>query len=242
MIVEQLDMATFGGAHPTNREFVAQLEAWGCHRRRVDGVHLVFRGPHGGTLRVLRSMTGRADPAQVEKAVRLLGTDAQRFWAGPAAEPVPNSPTRAAAPVATSAQPAAKPPAVTGPIVTRDRPLGFEQVAKLSGGTVTREQVRHASSVLCREGHLHRVRSGVYQWAGGVLARGAAAAAPAREDVLQLVAPPVPELPEAAPPLRAAELFDQLFPNGVRMTAEVLADFEQWARLTNKLAGYAAAS
>jgi len=42
--------------------------------------------------------------------------------------------------------------------------------------------------------------------------------------------------------LRAAELFDQLFPNGVRMTAEVLADFEQWTQLTNKLVGYAQAS
>ena len=34
----------------------------------------------------------------------------------------------------------------------------------------------------------------------------------------------------------AAELFDQLFPSGVQMTGELLADLEQWARLTSKLA------
>ena len=34
----------------------------------------------------------------------------------------------------------------------------------------------------------------------------------------------------------AAELFSQLFPSGVQMTAELLADLEQWARLTSKLA------
>ncbi|WP_226363235.1 hypothetical protein [Pseudonocardia sp. ICBG1142] len=139
----------------------------------------------------------------------------------------------APASVATSVPATAAAPIVTRDRITsavlaahtaQDRPLEFEQVAKLSGGTVTREQVRHASNVLCHEEHLHRVRSGVYQWAAGVLAHGAAAAAPAREDVLQLVAPRLPELPEAAP-MRAAELFDQLFPNGVRMTAEVLADF-----------------
>jgi hypothetical protein len=34
----------------------------------------------------------------------------------------------------------------------------------------------------------------------------------------------------------AAELFSQLFPSGVQMTGELLADLEQWARLTGKLA------
>lgn len=38
------------------------------------------------------------------------------------------------------------------------------------------------------------------------------------------------------------ELFEQLFPQGVRMTAELLAVFEQWAELTEKLAAYADAS
>ena len=36
--------------------------------------------------------------------------------------------------------------------------------------------------------------------------------------------------------LSAAELFDQLFPSGVQMTGELLADLEQWARLISKLA------
>ena len=36
--------------------------------------------------------------------------------------------------------------------------------------------------------------------------------------------------------MSAAELFSQLFPSGVQMTAEPLADLEQWARLTSKLA------
>jgi hypothetical protein len=34
----------------------------------------------------------------------------------------------------------------------------------------------------------------------------------------------------------AAEVFGQLFPSGVQMTGELLADLEQWARLTGKLA------
>lgn len=40
----------------------------------------------------------------------------------------------------------------------------------------------------------------------------------------------------------AAKLFEQLYPRGVTMTAELLADFEQWAQLTEKLAAYANAS
>jgi hypothetical protein len=36
----------------------------------------------------------------------------------------------------------------------------------------------------------------------------------------------------------AAELFGQLFPSGVQMTEELLADLEQWARLTGKLAAH----
>jgi len=36
----------------------------------------------------------------------------------------------------------------------------------------------------------------------------------------------------------AAELFGQLFPSGVQMTRELLADLEQWARLTGKLAAH----
>jgi hypothetical protein len=36
----------------------------------------------------------------------------------------------------------------------------------------------------------------------------------------------------------AAELFCQLFPAGVQMTGELLADLEQWARLTGKLTSH----
>jgi hypothetical protein len=39
-------------------------------------------------------------------------------------------------------------------------------------------------------------------------------------------------------PVAAAELFSQLFPSGVQMTGELLADLEQWARLTSKLAAH----
>lgn len=40
----------------------------------------------------------------------------------------------------------------------------------------------------------------------------------------------------------AAELFELLFPNGVQMTAERLAEFEQWAELTGRLTGHARTS
>jgi len=36
----------------------------------------------------------------------------------------------------------------------------------------------------------------------------------------------------------AAELFGQLFPSGVQMTGAMLADLEQWARLTGKLTAH----
>jgi hypothetical protein len=46
-----------------------------------------------------------------------------------------------------------------------------------------------------------------------------------------------PPRPPAAPPERvsAAGLFGQIFPAGVQMTGELLADIEQWARLTGEL-------
>ncbi|MGL5866864.1 MAG: hypothetical protein ACRCYX_13530 [Dermatophilaceae bacterium] len=49
-------------------------------------------------------------------------------------------------------------------------------------------------------------------------------------------------MPTRAAHASATELFDQLFPAGVRMTAELLADYERWAELTQKLAQHAQAS
>jgi hypothetical protein len=52
--------------------------------------------------------------------------------------------------------------------------------------------------------------------------------------------PPSHPAPPRAPPLTlAAELYELLFPRGVRMTAELLAEFERWAELTEKLTAYA---
>jgi len=69
------DGQPFTGAHPTNRELIGQLRAWGFTRRKEDGVHVVFRGPKGGTVRVIRSQLGRADPALVNKAAQLTTND-----------------------------------------------------------------------------------------------------------------------------------------------------------------------
>lgn len=163
------DGQPFTGAHPTNREFVEQLRAWGFTRRKEDGVHVVFRGPKGGTVRVIRSQLGRADTVAADKAARLAGVTAAQFWAGP---PQPSHQAQAAGGAAT-------PRRRTGSTRDRitslvlalhaavDRPLGFDQVVELSGNRVTRAQVRTASAVLCREGDLDRIRSGVYQWSAG---------------------------------------------------------------------------
>lgn len=60
-----------------------QLRAWSFTQRRIDAVHMVFRGPHGGTVRVLRSLLGRPDAGLVAKAARLAHVDVERFWPGP---------------------------------------------------------------------------------------------------------------------------------------------------------------
>ena len=238
------DGQPFTGAHPTNREFVEQLRAWGFTRRKEDGVHVVFRGPKGGTVRVIRSQLGRADTVAADKAARLAGVTAAQFWAGPP------QPGHQAQPAGGAATPRRRRTSSTRDRITSlvlalhaavDRPLGFDQVVELSGNRVTRTQVRTASAVLCREGDLDRIRSGVYQWSAGQ--RAAARHIPAARRARGTLPPQAPVSPEQArPPARppgrisAAELFGQLFPAGVQMTAELLADLEQWARLTSKLA------
>jgi hypothetical protein len=101
----------------------------------------------------------------------------------------------------------------------------------LSRNRVTRAQVSAASSALCRDGQLDRIRAGVYQWSAGQ--RATARRIPAARHPAGALPPQAP--PTAAPPEPAAGLFSQLFPTGVQMTTELLADLEQWARLTSKL-------
>jgi hypothetical protein len=227
---EPINAQHFSGPHPTCREFVAQLAAWGFTRRGQEHVHTVFRGPRGGTLRVIRSQLGRADPALVDKAARMADITPAQFWAGPQpqATPAPKGTPRASR--GSRRKPAARDSATSLVLAIHaeaDRPLGFDQVVELSGARVTRAQVSAASSALCRDGQLDRIRSGVYQWAAGQRAAARHIPAPRRD---------------ARPPSRqpgrisAAELFSQLFPSGVQMTGDLLADLEQWARLTGKLA------
>lgn len=269
---EQLNLATFTGAHPSTGQLVEQLHAWGFRQLRVEGVHLVFRGPHGGTLRVLRSMLGRADAAVTAKAARLAEVDEPTFWAGPEAHarnlaqptaPDTDSTDRASRSLlADAARDGRERPThdqiiavVLAVHVAMDQPLGFSQVVALADVSLTRSQVSGASSQLCRDGQLVRIRSGVYQWAeGSFTARTAPRPIPrqrARRVEHSASRPPAPAPAPAARPARpvlpapapaAAELFEQLFPRGVTMTAELLADFERWAQLTEKLTAYANAS
>jgi hypothetical protein len=242
---EPMDAHHFAGPHPTCREFVAQLAAWGFTKRREERWHTVFRGPRGGTLRVLRSQLGRADPALVDKAAQLAGVTPTQFWSGPqpAATPAPPAGTARGGPPSRRKSPAHDSiiSLVLAIHAAVDRPLGFDQVVELSGDRVTRSQVSTASAALCRDGQLDRIRSGVYQWSAGHRAatfhlppsRRPAATLPAQ-------APP-PTAPVKTPDpqpgrMSAAELFSQLFPSGVQMTGELLTDLEQWARLTSKLA------
>jgi hypothetical protein len=115
--------------------------------------------------------------------------------------------------------------------VAADRPLGSDQVVELSGNLVTRDQVKAAGSALCRDGQLDRIRSGVYQWSQGQRPG-------ARQAIPQARRPLTPPARQSTR-MTAAELFSQLFPDGVKMTGEMFADLEPWARLTSKLADQA---
>jgi hypothetical protein len=235
---QPMDDRDFAGPHPTCRELVAQLAAWGFTERGQEHVHTVFRGPHGGTLRVVRSQLGRADPALADKAARLAGVTSAQFWAGPPAqagsEPAPGGRRPRRAPRRRAAGRDSVIAVVLAIHAEADRPLSFDQVAELAGNRVTRAQVSAASAALCRGGQLDRIRSGVYQWSAGQrAARHVPRPRPAGN-------PPGP--PTARPGrVSAAEVFGQLFPSGVQMTGELLADLEQWARLTGKLASHGGA-
>lgn len=241
---EPIDAQYFAGPHPTCREFVAQLAAWGFTKRADEHVHTVFRGPRGGTLRVIRSQLGRADPELVDKAARLAGVTPAQFWAGPRAASLPPPADTARASRASRRKPAARDSVISLVLAIHaeaDRPLGFDQVVELSRNQVTRAQVSAASAALCRDGQLDRIRSGVYRWSAGQRAAARHIPAPRRAAgplPRQAPLPPEPAEPPARRPRRlsTAELFSQLFPAGVQMTGELLADLEQWARLTSKLA------
>jgi hypothetical protein len=209
-------------------------------------VHVVFRGQKGGTLRVIRSQLGRADPAVAGKAARLAGVTPAQFWAGPGrqAAPGPLRDTASAGRAASRRKPAARESVISLVMAIHaqaDRPLGFDQVVELSGNRVTRAQVSTASSVLCRDGQLDRIRAAVYQWSGGQ--RAAARQIPAPRSSAgplprQTPLAEDPAGPSARQPGRvsAAELFSQLYPDGVHVTCELFADLEQLLRLTGKLA------
>lgn len=243
---EPINGQHFAGPHPACQQFVAQLTAWGFTERGDDHVHTVFRGPRGGTLRVIRSQLGRADPAQVDKAARLAGVTPAQFWSGPQRQATSVSlPDTARAAGTFSRRKRAAHDSVISLVLAihaeADRPLGFDQVVKLSANRVTRTQVSTASSALCRDGQLDRIRAGVYQWSEGQRATARKIPAPRRPAELlpqQALMPAEPTGPAARQPahMSAAELFNQLFPDGIQMTAELFADLEQWLRLTSKLA------
>jgi hypothetical protein len=243
---EPINGQNFAGPHPTCREFVAQLTAWGFTQRGDDHVHTVFRGPRGGALRVIRSQLGRADPALVDKAARLADVTPAQFWSGPQRQATSASPrdTTRAAGTSSRRKRAAHDSVISLVLAIHseaDRPLGFDQVVELSGNRVTRAQVSTASSTHYQDGQLARIRSGVYQWSAGQRAAARKIPAPRRPAEpfpQQALMPAEPTAPAARHPghISAAELFSQLFPDGVQMTGELFADLEQWARLTSKLA------
>jgi hypothetical protein len=242
--------------HPTVREFAELLEQWGfkpLHARRTDRHHRLLRGPHGGRIQVLASLQGRADADQLARAAHLAQVDLDTFLAGPSARPSgrpdPASITgnaTAAAPQ-PSAKSTARPPrpraggdSVVALVLTtharQDRPMRFEELVDLCDGRVTRVQVREASAHLCRTGQLDRICDGVYQWAHGARRQASSHPAPAQP-------PTIPPQAAGTEPIRSQatvepvdELFARLFPDGVRMTPQLLRDLQQWTELTRALA------
>jgi hypothetical protein len=208
-------------------------------------VHTVFRGPRGGTLRVIRSQLGRADPALVDKAAQLADVTPSQFWSGPPPQATSGPPPDTARAGASSRRKRPAHDSVVSLVLAihaqADRPLGFDQVVELSGNRVTRAQVSTASSALCRDGQLDRIRSGVYQWSAGARAAARHIPAPRRPAAILVPQALMPAEPTGLPARQnghrsAAELFSQLFPGGIHMTGELFADLEQLIRLTSKLA------
>lgn len=259
-MTKALTDATHLGAHPTMREFAELLDRWGfkpARDRRADRHHRTLRGPHGGRILVLASLQGRADADQIARAARLAHVDVEIFLAGPSSRvptPEPATAQIVAQPSAARRDPLqsqSRPDAVTAPqgqgdsvvsiVLTtharHDRPMNFEEIVGLCHGRVTRAQVVAASANLCRIGQLDRVHEGVYQWAHG-----------ARRPV-QIVsetdAPTQPQQPATSPAMAGNatgpvdDLFARLFPHGVRMTPELLRDFQRWTELTQTLAAHA---
>jgi hypothetical protein len=234
---EPIDSQDFAGAHPTCREFVAQLTAWGFTERGQDHVHTVFCGPRGGTLRVIRSQLGRADPALVEKAARLAGVTPSQFWSGRQHQAMSGPPPPAARVGASSRRKRPAHDSVISLILAihaqADRPLGFDQVVELSGNRVTRVQVSTASSALCRDGQLDRIRSGVYQWSAGQRAAARQIPAPRRPAAALVPQALMPAEPTGLPARQnghrsAAELFSRLFPDGIHMTGSCSPTWSNW--------------
>jgi hypothetical protein len=252
-VAEPLNSQTFTGAHPSARDFLDRLLAWGFTRRGEAGPHVVYRAPGGGRVKLLRSLTGRADAELAAKAARYLHITTDQFWAGPPAEPAQLETPQA--PEAKSPTPRRRdrdnnhdsaPATVLGIHSKAGRPLAFDEVVTLAGGRLTREQIRSASSTLCRAGNLDRLRPGVYQWSGG--AHASRPPQPAiTDDLLPLIRAIIPSPSDSRPPTPAGndgevELFARLFPDGVKMTAHALADFHRLAELANKLTQQAEAS
>src|SRR5262249_36761924 len=191
------------------------------------------------------------------RAARLAQVDLGAFLAGPTADPplvAGVGPGTDAAQHAVStaravpSQPRAKPRDLRDSVVAlvltthakHDRPMRFEEIVDLCGGRVTRTQISEASAHLCRAGHLDRICDGVYQWAGGARQRSQSSDAPAQPYA------PTPQFTGAGPAQTAPstlepvdELFARLFPDGIRMTPQLLRDLQAWADLTRTLAAHA---